>query len=247
MSERITPIIPDWPAPVGVRAACSTRLGGISLGHYAALNLGRSSGDDPLAVAENRRRFAAHLALPGEPAWLQQVHGLRVVEAPLAEALPAADAAWTAQRDVVCVAQAADCLPVLFCARDASCVAAAHAGWRGLAGGVLEATVRALPVPASNLLAWLGPAIGPTAFEVGDEVRAAFVAHDPQAAAGFVAGAAPGKWLADLYALARQRLASVGVTAVHGGGLCTHGDPARFFSFRRDGACGRMAAMIWLA
>lgn len=242
----LRPILPDWPAPAGVRAACATREGGVSLGPHAGLNLGSACGDDPAAVAENRRRLAVQLGLPSEPQWLKQVHGTRVVEAPLAGPLPEADAAWTAQPGVVCVAQAADCLPVLFCADDGSVVAAAHAGWRGLCAGVLEATVAAMPVPATRLLAWLGPAIGPEAFEVGDEVRDAFVAADPQAAACFVAGERPGHLHADLFALAVQRLARAGVRRVHGGGLSTHADPARFYSFRRDGVCGRMAALIWL-
>jgi len=242
----LAPITPDWPAPPGVRAACSTRAGGVSLGGHAGLNLGSACGDAPEAVAENRRRLAAALGLPGEPQWLRQVHGTRVVAAPLAEPLPEADAAWTAQPGVVCVAQAADCLPVLFCADDGSAVAAAHAGWRGLCAGVLEATVAALPVAPARLLAWLGPAIGPEAFEVGAEVRAAFVAADPAAAACFHADPRSGRLHADLFALARQRLARAGVGRVHGGGLSTHADPARFYSYRRDGVCGRMAALVWL-
>jgi YfiH family protein len=242
----LRPIIPDWPAPAGVRAACSTREGGVSVGVHASLNVGIACGDDPAAVAENRRRLAAHLGLPSEPQWLKQVHGTRVVEAPLAAPLPEADAVWTARSGVVCVAQAADCLPVLFCADDGSVVAAAHAGWRGLCAGVLEATVAALPVPAARLLAWLGPAIGPEAFEVGAEVREAFVAIDPQASACFADGDRPDRLHADLFALARQRLARAGVVRVHGGGVSTHADPARFHSFRRDGVCGRMAALVWI-
>ncbi|MBA4283918.1 MAG: peptidoglycan editing factor PgeF [Xanthomonadaceae bacterium] len=242
----LRPILPDWPAPPGVRAACSTREGGVSTGLHAGLNLGRSSGDDPAAVAENRRLLAAALGLPRAPAWLQQVHGTRVVELPCRDELPEADAAFTTQPGVVVCVQAADCLPVLFCADDASVVAGAHAGWRGLCGGVLESTVAALPVAPNRLIAWLGPAIGPEAFEVGDEVRAAFVAVDPTAAACFRDGPASGKQFADLFALARQRLAAAGVSRIHGGGISTHADPARFYSFRRDGICGRMAALIWI-
>jgi len=243
-------IVPDWPAPARVRAAFSTRAGGVSRGVYAGLNLGALSGDDPAAVAENRRRLAAALGLPAEPCWLWQVHGTRVVRAPFQKnsaAPPEADAIYTTQTGVVCAVLAADCLPVLLCDEDASVVAAAHAGWRGLAAGVLEATVAALPVAPARLLAWLGPAIGPEAFEVGTEVRAAFLAADPGAAPAFRPGPAPGKWYADLFALARQRLARIGVARVHGGGLSTHADAARFYSHRRDGRTGRMAALVWLA
>lgn len=246
ISGAFEPIIPNWSAPASVRAACTTRGGGVSTGAYAGLNLGLGSGDDPAAVAENRRRLVAGLALPETPAWIHQVHGRRVVELPGDEVGPDADACWTRQRGVVCAVQAADCLPVLFCDDAGSVVAAAHAGWRGLAGGVLEATVAALPVPASSLMAWLGPAIGPEAFEVGAEVREAFVAEDPAAAAAFRAAAGAGKHHADLFVLARQRLARAGVQRVSGGGISTHADPARFYSFRRDGVCGRMAALVWM-
>jgi polyphenol oxidase len=242
----LRPILPDWPAPKAVRAAFSTREGGVSVGLHAGLNLGRSSGDAPAAIAENRRLLAVGLGLPQMPAWLRQVHGTRVVELPHGVDEPEADAAFTTQPGVVVCVQAADCLPVLFCADDASVVAAAHAGWRGLCSGVLESTVAALLIDASRLIAWLGPAIGSEAFEVGDEVRAAFVAVDPAAAACFRPGDAPGKHFADLFALARQRLARAGVTRVHGGGVSTHADPTRFYSYRRDGICGRMAALIWI-
>jgi len=242
----LRPILPDWPAPSAVRAAFSTREGGVSIGPHAGLNLGRSSGDDMMAIDENRRLLAEHLGLPQAPPWLRQVHGTRVVEQPHAAPEPEADAAFTTQPGIVCCVQAADCLPVLFCDDDATVVAAAHAGWRGLCGGVLESTIAALPVDPSRLMAWLGPAIGPEAFEVGDDVRDAFIAVDPQAAACFRPGAARGKHFADLFALAGQRLARAGVTRVYGGGVSTHADPARFYSFRRDGICGRMAALIWI-
>ena len=242
----LEPIFPDWPAPPAVAAACTTRAGGVSSGPHAGLNLGRSSGDDPAAVEENRRRLVEGMALPEPPFWIRQVHGRRVLALPTEETAPEADACWTAQRGVVCAVQAADCLPVLFCDEAGSVVAAAHAGWRGLAGGVLEATVAALPVPPATLMAWLGPAIGPEAFEVGAEVREAFLAEDAGAAAAFTPQARPGKYHADLFALARRRLAAAGVARVHGGGVSTHADPARFYSFRRDGVCGRMAALIWL-
>lgn len=239
-------IHPDWPAPPRVRAACTTRRGGVSAGPYAGLNMGRSGGDEAAAVSENRRRVYAALDTPGEPYWIRQVHGTRVVRMPQDAPEPEADASYSLSPGVVCAVQAADCLPVLFCDRAATVVAAAHAGWRGLCGGVLEATVAALPVPPGELLAWLGPAIGPEAFEVGAEVREQFVAADAEAARAFRPGGAPGKHYADLFLLARQRLRHAGVGQVHGGGLSTHADPRRYYSYRRDGVTGRMAALIWL-
>lgn len=242
----LQPIIPDWPVPPAVRAAFTTRMGGVSMAAHAGLNLGRHCGDDAEAVAENHRLLASALRLPQTPGWLRQVHGTQVIEWPQARVEPEADAAFTRQPGVVCAVQAADCLPVLLCADDGSRVAAAHAGWRGLCSGVLERTVAALDCDPARLLAWLGPAIGPEAFEVGDEVRAAFVAADPAAATCFRPGNAPGKHYGDLFALARQRLAAAGLGRVYGGGISTHADPARFYSFRRDGICGRMAALIWI-
>jgi YfiH family protein len=235
-------LLPDWPAPANVRALVTTRAGGDSVGPYASFNLATHVGDDPAAVAANRRRLRRHL--PAEPAWLDQVHGTVCVAAE-AGGLPAtADASVSFAPGRVCAVLTADCLPVLFCDERGAAVAAAHAGWRGLAAGVLEATVAAMGLPASRLLAWLGPAIGPAAFEVGDEVRAAFVGPDPATATAFVAHG-EGKWLCDLYRLARRRLALAGVDRVHGGGLCTHGDPDRFYSYRRDGVTGRMASLVW--
>jgi len=239
-------LYPDWPAPARVRAACTTRIGGVSRGAFAGLNLGRNGGDDSAAVSENRRRVHQALGLPAEPCWIRQVHGVRAVQMPQAAPDPDADASFTFEPGVVCAVQAADCLPVLFCDRAATVVAAAHAGWRGLAGGVLERTVAALPVPPGELLAWLGPAIGPEAFEVGEEVRECFVSVDAAAAGAFRRGSNPGKYYADLFGLARLRLARAGVHHISGGGLSTHADPARFFSYRRDGLTGRMAALIWL-
>lgn len=240
-------IVPDWPAPAGVRAAFTLRAGGVSRPPFDTCNIAAHVGDDPQAVAENRARLRARLALPAEPAWLEQVHGHRVVDLDRQTALDSlgpADAAVTRRARRVCVIQVADCMPVLLTAADGSAVGAAHAGWRGLAGGVLEATVRALNSPPGKLLAWLGPAIGQAHFEVGEEVRAAFLAADPGAAAAFAANER-GRWQCDLYALARQRLDAMGVGAVHGGGACTYADAGRFFSYRRDGRCGRMAALIW--
>ncbi len=238
-------LVPGWPAPRAVRAALTTRAGGVSRGAYASLNLALHVGDDPAAVAENRRRIRAALALPSEPSWLQQVHG-RVV-ARLPGPLPeAADAAVCFERGPVCAVLIADCLPVFFASRDGDRVGLAHAGWRGLAAGVLEATIAALDCDPARLLAWLGPSIGPDAFEVGAEVRAAFVEADASAAAHFRPGRAD-RYFADLPALARARLAACGVTAVQGAGDCTVADSARFYSYRRDGATGRMAALAWLA
>lgn len=236
-------IVPDWPAPNGVRALSTTRLGGVSQPPYASLNLGDHVGDSPVHVAENRARVAAHL--PAPPLWLSQVHGVRVVDASLAADGEPADASFARMRGRVCAVMTADCLPVLFCHQGGQVVAAAHAGWRGLAGGVLEGTLAAMAVPGDEVMAWLGPAIGPSAFEVGDEVRAAFVAAHPAAASAFVART-EGKWLADLYALARLRLGACGVSAVYGGDRCTLTEADRFFSHRRDRVTGRMASLIWL-
>jgi len=237
-------IVPDWPAPAAVRALVTTRSGGVSGAPYEGLNLGSHVGDAAAAVHANRRLLAAHL--PAEPVWLEQVHGVDVVRAATASAGAAADAAFTREAGVVCAVLTADCLPVLFCDRGGSVVAAAHAGWRGLLGGVLERTVRAMGVPPDGLMVWLGPAIGPAAFEVGDEVRAAFLEHDMAAAAAFVPGRTAGKWMADIYALARQRLAALGVDQVFGGGLCTVSDRTRFYSYRRDGVTGRFASLVWI-
>ena len=240
-------IRPDWPAPRGVRAAFTLRSHGVSRPPCDTFNVAAHVGDEPLAVAENRVRLRATLELPAEPAWLAQVHGHRVVDLDTQTSLGSlgpADAAVTRAPGRVCVIQVADCMPVLFAAADGSVVGAAHAGWRGLAGGVLEATVRALNTPPAQLLAWMGPAIGQAHFEVGAEVRAAFLAVDAGAAAAFAANER-GRWQCDLYALARRRLAALGVSSVHGGGWCTHADGGRFFSYRRDGRCGRMAALIW--
>ena len=234
---------PDWPVPVNVIAAVSTRQGGVSQGAYASLNLGSHVGDDPAAVAENRRRFTAATGLAQAPAWLDQVHGCAVVPA-AAAVQTRADACWSSTPGIPCAVLTADCLPVLFADQAGSCVAAAHAGWRGLAAGVLESAMAALPVPPSRLMAWLGPAIGPQAFQVGSEVRAAFVGAAAEDAVAFVPDG--DRWRADLYQLARARLARAGVAAVYGGGLCTVSDAGRFFSHRRDPSSGRFASAIWL-
>ena len=238
-------IEPDWPAPPQVRAFVTTRNGGGSGEPYASLNLGTRVGDEPAAVARNRAVVRA--VVPAEPKWLRQVHGTRVVEADRAQPEPEADAAFTHAVNTVCVVQIADCMPVLFCDQQGERVAIAHAGWRGLSSGVLDATIGALGVAPARLLAWLGPAIGPTAFEVGSDVLQAFGANANGATNAAFKPLREGKWLADLYALARLRLSEAGVTAVSGGGLCTFNDRTRFFSHRRDGVSGRQAAFIWIA
>lgn len=233
----------DWPAPTHVHAGTTLRQGGVSQPPWDSLNLAGHVDDDPAAVAQNRRR----LGLPAGPVWLTQEHGRDVVNAATVAPgeSPRADASFSTRPGVICAVLTADCLPLLLTDRAGSRVAAVHAGWRGLAAGIIEATVTALEVSPDELLAWLGPAIGPAAYEVGDEVRAAFVGHDPQAAACFEA-TRPGHGLLDLYALARRRLQRLGVNAVYGGGLCTFSDTERFFSYRRDGVTGRMASLIWL-
>lgn len=237
-------IVPDWPAAARVKALITTRRGGVSGGAYASMNLGDAVGDDEANVAENRSRLQSRL--PSAPKWLRQVHGNRVAGASEIIQPPEADASFTTDANVVCTIMVADCLPVLLCDRAGSVVAAAHAGWRGLSAGVIENTVNTMRRPGAELMAYLGPAIGPTAFEVGADVHAAFVSHDPRAQQAFRKHGND-KWLADLYCLARQRLQHAGVTAVYGGSHCTYTDPKRFFSYRRDGVSGRMAALIWLA
>lgn len=236
----------DWPAPQNVCAGVSTRQGGVSTAPWDTLNLGLHVGDDPAAVGENRRRLAATLALPAEPCWLQQVHGTDVAtllrSAPDA---PVADAAVSFTNGCVTAVMTADCLPVVLTDRAGSCVGVAHAGWRGLAAGVLEATVAALARAPGELIAWLGPAISQPHFEVGEEVLTAFLEADPEATQAFVANAR-GRWQADLYTLARQRLAALGVGQVYGGGRCSFAEPEHFFSHRRDGRCGRMVTLAWL-
>ncbi|HEX5756495.1 MAG TPA: peptidoglycan editing factor PgeF [Arenimonas sp.] len=245
------PFLPaDWPAPPGIRALSTLRFGlGASQPPFDQFNLGNCSsdmGDSPAQVAANRAVLREALRLPGEPQWLRQVHGIgvhRADDARPSDVVREADAVVGDGGQVLAILTA-DCLPVLLCSDDGSAIAAAHAGWRGLAAGVLEATVRAMPVSPSRVLAWLGPAAGPQAYEVGDEVRSAFVDRDPRAASAFHA-TRPGHWLCDLYALARQRLAMAGVNRIHGGGLCTISAPQRFYSHRRDGRSGRMASLIW--
>jgi YfiH family protein len=245
-SEPVQILTPKWPAPPKLRAAFTLRSGGVSTAPFDSLNLGAHVGDEAAAVAENRRRVRTQLRLPEEPAWMEQVHGTTVLDLDVRThpAGIAADAALTRRPGSVCAVQVADCLPILLALRDGSAVAAAHAGWRGLVAGVLEATVKSLEVEPQRLMAWLGPGIGPAHFEVGDEVRSAFLARDADAGGAFASNAR-GRWQCDLAGLAKRRLAALGVTAVFGGGWCTYADAPRFFSYRRDGRCGRMAALIW--
>jgi YfiH family protein len=243
----------DWAAPSGVTAGTTTRCGpGSSRAPYDRSNLGAAVGDDPLAVRDNRERLIGELGLPRSPLWLQQVHGTGVLRATgdllrrTRDTVPTADAAVAREPGVVLAIQTADCLPLLLAADDGSEIGAAHAGWRGLAAGVIEATLAQMGTPRERLHAWLGPAIGPDAYEVGSEVREAFVRDHPEAAAAFRA-ARPGHWLCDLYALARQRLVAQGVTRLAGGTHCTFRERELFYSYRRDGATGRMATLIWIA
>ncbi|HME39947.1 MAG TPA: peptidoglycan editing factor PgeF [Steroidobacteraceae bacterium] len=252
----------DWPAPGGVRALSTCRTGGVSAAGYASLNLGDHVGDVAADVAENRRRLKAAAGLPAEPAWLEQVHGSRVVDLDAAADLIAArvafgadrrrpagfgpaDAAFTRATGRVCAILSADCLPVLLTADSGDLAAAAHAGWRGLSAGVIEATVQALEIKPARLMAWLGPAISVKHFEVGAEVREALLKDDPGAEAAFAPNPR-GRFMADLSVLARRRLEALGVSRIYGGGQCTHADGDRYFSHRRDGVTGRQATLIWL-
>jgi YfiH family protein len=239
-------IAPDWPAPAHVRVLSTLRAGGVSVGPYASLNLAAHVGDRPDAVSANRLllREAAHL--PAEPLWLEQVHGIVVIRHPGESVAVRADASVAFDSGRVCAVMTADCLPVVLTDLGGTRIGVAHAGWRGLLDGVVESTIAALGTPSAQLRAWLGPAIGPDAFEVGDEVREAFAARDP-AAAEYFRPNERNRHQADLYGLARRVLAAAGVGSVHGGGWCTHRESERFFSFRRDGVTGRMATLAWLA
>jgi YfiH family protein len=243
MLNKLNLIIPDWPAPSNVHAIQTTRQGGFSDAPFESLNLGAHVQDQLITVVKNRQLLDQFV--PAEPVWLNQVHGTNVVDAALSSCVQDADASFTTQSNVVCVTMTADCLPVLLCNKQGTAVAAIHAGWRSLCDGVIENAVLAMGLKAEELLAWLGPAIGPDAFEVGAEVRQAFIEKDTHAMQAFQPHA--DKWLANLYLLATQRLNNVGIKAIYGGGDCTYSSPERYFSFRRDGMTGRMATMIWLA
>jgi YfiH family protein len=253
-------ITPGWPAPANVKAIQTTRTGGVSNAPYDSLNLGAHVNDDAVAVAKNRQLLSSYL--PSEPVWVNQVHGIEVIDAAQSTCLQNADASFTTKPNVVCVTMTADCLPVLLCDKAGTAVSAVHAGWRGLCDGAIEAAVIKLPVEKSEILAWLGPAIGPDAFEVGDEVRQQFIQYDKQAEQAFkphVDHKINQKWLCNMYLIAQQRLQKLGVTQIYGGSdlelydenrrenFCTYTDEARFFSFRRDNVTGRMASLIWLA
>jgi YfiH family protein len=253
-------IIPNWPLPTNVKALQTTRIGGVSHAPYASLNLGAHVNDDEIAVSKNRLLLAPYL--PSEPVWVNQVHGVEVIDAAQSTCLQNADASFTTKPNIVCVTMTADCLPVLLCDKAGTVVAAVHAGWRGLCDGAIEAAVNKFPVERNEILAWLGPAIGPDAFEVGDEVRQQFIQHDQQAEQAFkphVYHKINQKWFCNMYLIAQQRLHKLGVTQIYGGSdlgvydencsenFCTYTDEARFFSFRRDNVTGRMASLIWLA
>jgi len=238
-------IEPNWPAPPGIRALTTLRKGGYSQQPFDGLNLGDHVGDDPVAVMRNRQVLYQSLNLPSEPTWLTQVHGIDVIEAGVAPEGWEADVVFSRAPGQVCAVLTADCLPLLLCNQTGDWVVAVHAGWRGLADGVIETTLDRLAAPEDEVIAWLGPAIGPECFEVGAEVRDAFLQHDPEAEAAFKANR-PGHWLADIYQLARLRLKACGVDSVWGGEHCTATDRERFYSYRRDGRTGRMATLIWI-
>lgn len=243
--RKVECVFAEWPAPACVKTATTTRMGGSSQGRFASLNLGEGLGDDPARVRENRQRVSHVLGLPSEPVWIKQVHGNRVINAGESTENVTADGSFSEKPGVICAILTADCLPVFLCDRKGSRVGLVHAGWRGLAAGVIAAAVNRLNMPRGSLLAWLGPAIGPAAYEVGEDVRRAFLEQDERNAEAFVPGR-PSRWMADLYSLARRQLNREGVVDVYGGAFCTHGEAERFFSFRRDGQCGRMASLIWM-
>ncbi len=237
-------LIPDWPVAAKIKAVSSTRFGGVSFAPYDGLNLGMHVGDDSRLVAQNRAQLIAQAQMPSAPVWLNQTHSTVVahITVPTSEMIDA-DGVFTSQPGVVCSAMTADCLPILLADRQGTQVAAVHAGWRGLANGIVENALRYF---SGDVLAWLGPAIGPAAFEVGDDVRQAFISQHPQAHLAFTPGKQAGKWWANMPLLATQRLQRQGVTAVYGGDLCTYQDPTRFYSYRRDGVTGRQASFIWI-
>jgi polyphenol oxidase len=247
MENKSNFIIPNWPSPPNVSALQTTRLGGFSHAPYNTLNFGLHVNDNAIDVAQNRQLLSQYL--PSEPVWLNQVHGIQVIDAANTSCVTDADASFTTKKNVVCVTMTADCLPILLCDCAGTVVAAVHAGWRSLCDGVIESTLNQMPANPQDILAWLGPAIGPKAFEVGEEVRAQFMSKDSQAETAFIPHG--DKFLGNLYHIAKQRLNNFGVTRIYGGGQdlnwCTYTDKDKFFSFRRDGATGRMATLIWLA
>ena len=245
MQNKLDLITPQWPAPANIRAAITTRAGGVSLPPYDSLNLGDHVGDVAKAVAENRAHLTTALALPTPPCWITQTHSTIAVDTTDWQIAMEADASYSTTVGHVCIVMTADCLPILLCNQAGDYVAAIHAGWRGLADGIIEATIAKAPCPAAQLMAYLGPAIGPAAFDAGDDVYAAFTDQNPADASGFKPQA-DGKWKVDMYHIARQRLAAIGMTAVYGEASCTVSQPERFFSYRREGDTGRIASLIWI-
>ncbi|WP_318414230.1 peptidoglycan editing factor PgeF [Photobacterium leiognathi] len=238
-------IIPNWPAPKSVKAISTTRSGGVSVAPYHELNLGLHVGDNESDVKQNRERLKQHCELVESPAWLNQIHSADVIELDVAlSSVPDADGSFTRTPGLACAIMTADCLPVLFCNKQGTEVAAVHAGWRGLASGVIENVVDKFDCTPDNIMAWLGPAIGPNAFEVGGEVREQFIAVDANAELAFKPHG--DKWLADLYLLAKQRLQRLGITEVYGGEYCTFSDEQQFYSYRRQSITGRQASLVWL-
>jgi len=252
MKPELQLITPNWPAPDNIHAVSTTRISGESKGVYAGLNLAQHVGDDPQTVEQNRRQLSTVLALPNEPFWLNQVHQATALNTSTQKKVvkgsvtPDADASFSSQENHVCAVLTADCLPVLICNSQGNKVSAIHAGWRGLAEGVIENSIAGLNERPGRLMAWLGPAIGPQAFEVGVEVRSTFVEKFAQAEAAFIQNR-PGHYLADIYQLARLVLSSVGVKAIYGGEYCTFNDANHFYSYRRDGTTGRQASLIWFS
>lgn len=241
----ISLIVPDWPAPTRVRAVSSFRQGGCSEAPWSSLNLGNHVGDNPQSVARNRSILAREAGFPANPQWLQQVHGCVVAKESGSLQDCKADALYSCQCNQVCAVLTADCLPILLCEIDGKEVAAVHAGWRGLAGGILENTLQCFLSEGASILAWLGPAIGAQSFEVGNDVRQVFLRAAQEAEAAFTP-LGGGQWLCDIYLLAKQKLMARGVTRIYGGEFCTYSDEERFFSYRRDGQTGRMATAIWI-
>jgi len=242
MNETEHWLIPDWPAPGNIHAATTLRTGGVSAGAYASFNPALHVGDHSDRVTENRRKIKALLELPSEPVWLEQIHSDRVIDAATSNALQQADASYSHKPGIVCTVMTADCLPLLVCDSDGTCVAAIHAGWKGLLAGIVTNTIKAFP--KKNLLVWLGPAIGPECFEVGTEVRDAFVAKSTINLNAFKESG-DGKWLANIYQLASNELIMAGIDKIYGGNFCTFTEQARFYSYRRDKETGRMASLIW--
>lgn len=238
-------IYPDWPAPAHVKALTTTRIGGFSKAPFDSFNLSLRSGDDVTRVQQNRALLIQAAGLPAEPLWLRQVHGSRVVDATVSEPYSEGDGSHVDKPGYVSAVLTADCCPVFLCDRAGTRAAVLHGGWRGLARGLIEQGVAHMGVPGTEIMAWLGPAIGPRAFEVGEDVYEAFVDHNGEAQEAF-AKRENGRWFADIYGLARQRLSAAGVTDVYGGGYCTVSERERFFSYRRDRVCGHMASLIWL-